>query len=123
MIEWISVKDRMPEAYVDVITIRGDDRMVATAFLDEDGEVWRSQSYNQHGFLFTNATHWAPIPELPEKKPTVDDILEIINKRQNYYGYTYEPKDEQAVKKFIDIIIKQGKLFDIIKEKLECLKA
>lgn len=57
--EWISVKDRLPEPNQDVLAIHSEG-IIDINFLD-----------HYTGFLFENLygeiTHWMPLPEPPEE--------------------------------------------------------
>lgn len=57
--EWISVKERLPEDYVDVLWY--DPISLQTMRVDMNGALWRAD--------FTNGsvTHWMPLPKPPEE--------------------------------------------------------
>ena len=63
MSEWISVNDRLPEGYKDVLVCYKNAvgyRIDITFYCDqcEYGDGW---------FLPVNITHWMPLPEPPEE--------------------------------------------------------
>lgn len=66
--DWISVKDRMPDKYCEVI-IASDDGAVKSAVYMSNGK-WNT---------FLNVTHWMEYPEAPEV--VVSDEEEPIKKR------------------------------------------
>lgn len=56
--DWISVKDRMPEQYTDVIVfIKGD--TIAVDYVDENSDFYYYGEY---------VTHWMPLPTPPESE-------------------------------------------------------
>ena len=57
MSEWISVKDRLPEPWVEVLVYRGEDWTVVSCEVDTNGK-W---------LHFFNITHWMPLPEPPKE--------------------------------------------------------
>lgn len=57
MSEWISVKDRMPPMYKNVLVYDPTDRMIDTDHT-EDGDNF---------YYFENATYWMPLPEPPKE--------------------------------------------------------
>lgn len=71
MSEWISVEDRVPENYANVLTYDVETTMHEVASyheghwsLDIAGPCW-NRCVTQHE---TDATHWMPLPEPPEGK-------------------------------------------------------
>lgn len=64
MSEWISVKDRLPEGYTDVlvcfITASGY-HVEVTFYCDHHPD------YGNGWYLPVNITHWMPLPEPPEE--------------------------------------------------------
>ena len=62
--EWISVKDRLPETATDCLVVLyfkdGGEKLVDIAHFS-DGEFYTSMD----GF-FTKLTHWMPLPSLPD---------------------------------------------------------
>lgn len=63
MNNWISVKDRLPEAEKEVLVLvirkyyGGDYKLITTAIY-EDGKVSTEDD---------EVTHWMPLPEIPEE--------------------------------------------------------
>jgi len=59
--EWISVKDRLPDLYEEVLVFRSppDQITISTILLMVDNEpLWRDQIYY---------SHWMPLPKPPEE--------------------------------------------------------
>jgi len=65
--EWISVKERLPEREIDVLFVTKDKKMYVGGLCS-----WKncnSFHYNSTGFEPTeidDATHWQPLPESPK---------------------------------------------------------
>ena len=61
---WISVKERMPEDYVNVLIAMTDvaGTFVAVAWRENNG--WND---GEGGWPEENVTHWMPVPEPPEE--------------------------------------------------------
>lgn len=64
MSEWISVKDRLPEAFQPVIVCRDKGRGVYAAEpgCRDVGDWWKV-----YGTRTKKVTHWMPLPQPPEK--------------------------------------------------------
>lgn len=62
MSEWISVKERLPDEDVWVLTLQTDGDMIVNCIAFEG--KWCS---NDHGFIPT-VTHWMPLPKPPEEE-------------------------------------------------------
>lgn len=58
--EWISVKDRLPDMYQNVLAIRADGKIVVDAI--GSLEIW----YKQMDIVGRPVTHWMPLPEPPK---------------------------------------------------------
>ena len=58
--EWISVKDRLPDMYQNVLAIRADGKMVVDAI--GSLEIW----YKQMDIVGRPVTHWMPLPQPPK---------------------------------------------------------
>ena len=67
--DWINVKDRLPDKYCEVI-IASDDGTVKSAVYMSNGK-WNT---------FLNVTHWMEYPDAPEVDSVVD-TEEQIKKR------------------------------------------
>ena len=72
--EWISVKDRLPELY----EVNGEDFKLSApvlvydgelcvGFYEDDGEDDRKGFIDQYG-SWLKGTHWMPLPEPPEEE-------------------------------------------------------
>lgn len=65
--EWISVKDQLPELDVEVLATSGDTTKVATmqpSYIDEDGterSYWTYYDYLE----WHDVSHWMPLPDSP----------------------------------------------------------
>lgn len=60
---WISVKDRLPEDYKEVLAYDSEHKEIVIALYDSEYEEW------DYGAWYEGAiTHWQPLPELPEVK-------------------------------------------------------
>lgn len=69
MSEWISVKDRMPKAYVDVLVC------MYLPFRERNKQVVTLSYYlgDDEGYFFEEdagirVTHWMPLPQKPESE-------------------------------------------------------
>ena len=60
--QWISVKDRLPENYIDVIVFDAISRVMFPAAIGSSGE-WEIPGFRAGAFNFT---HWMPLPEPPK---------------------------------------------------------
>ena len=58
--EWISVKDRLPDMYQNVLAIRADGKIVVDAI--GSLEIW----YKQMDIVGRPVTHWMPLPQPPK---------------------------------------------------------
>ena len=70
---WISVKDRLPENYVEVLAWgQTAERFPFCSVAEIDGSgVW-----NSAGYELDTITHWQPLPEPPVTKKEADDDTE-----------------------------------------------
>ena len=57
---WISVTERRPESYVDVLAFDGD--VIGIAAYREKGQFWMSY------WVFDDITHWMPLPTPPKEE-------------------------------------------------------
>ena len=64
MSEWISVKDRLPQAKEYVLIYDPNHRNICKAWYVGDIDVWFSNEYFPQ---FTNITHWMPLPKPPKE--------------------------------------------------------
>jgi len=62
--EWISVKDRLPENQLVTIAVLLDTGNIELAFISILGEYFKSTI---NGKEITNVTHWCSLPEKPKK--------------------------------------------------------
>lgn len=74
--EWISVKDRLPELFKDVLTCDVDGKIIIN-WLDElevDGKItinWLDELEEDicyFAYAGKTVTHWMPLPEPPEEE-------------------------------------------------------
>lgn len=70
--EWISVKDRLPEKYISVLItdvngITADDREPEKAHLDKDGKWYWVNIFKYSEYKEIEVTHWMPLPEPPKE--------------------------------------------------------
>lgn len=63
--EWISVEDRLPEMYEDVLCY-ADGHSFYVDFICSDGKWCDDESYTNR------VTHWMPLPEPPKMKGGVE---------------------------------------------------
>lgn len=63
MPRWISVQERLPETYVDVLVCNGNEFITVALY---DGEEWM-EVIDKFEILLTSVTHWMPLPEPPEE--------------------------------------------------------
>ena len=64
--EWISVKDRLPENSDEVICLFtgwDDMRCYRTLSFDKEYMIW----FNWSGLEYITVTHWMPLPEPPNE--------------------------------------------------------
>lgn len=62
--DWISVKDKLPEKDISVLTFDGTYINVMEYWYDEDGkQVW----FNPPSPPSDNITHWMPLPNPPKE--------------------------------------------------------
>jgi hypothetical protein len=67
--DWISVKDRLPDKFKEVIVATEGGRVKSAIYAGDD--KWNT---------FLNITHWMEYPEAPEVDVVVD-VEEPVNKR------------------------------------------
>ena len=58
---WISVKDRLPEDYKEVLAYDSEHKEIVIAFYDSESEEWTYGNWYDG-----EITHWQPLPELLE---------------------------------------------------------
>lgn len=61
---WISVKDRLPKKYVDVLTY-SKEFGVRLNYIDGKGFMYEDE--RKPYCIFGKVTHWMPLPEPPEE--------------------------------------------------------
>jgi hypothetical protein len=62
--EWIDIRDRLPD-YDELVLWIFDDGIMLVDSLDKDGNP-HLLGYSVEGFEVTPATHWMPLPEPPK---------------------------------------------------------
>ena len=62
--EWVSVKDRLPEPWEQVLIYSRHDFCESAFYIGVPGK-WRS-TWNHEMLDADSVTHWMPMPELPE---------------------------------------------------------
>lgn len=71
--EWISVKDRLPNDGVSVlVTVDLKHRKFVGVFFHHkhplhDEKKWISESQPDYDYGYENVTHWMPLPEPPKQ--------------------------------------------------------
>ena len=68
MSEWINVKDRLPEEWVDVLVFSKAGFQEIAVWIGIPG-VWRV-SWNHNLMEKHSVTHWMPLPKPPEEGTT-----------------------------------------------------
>ena len=61
MSEWISVKDRLPAIYLNVLIYDTIDNYISNSLLNENNQ-WIGCKSN-----IDDITHWMPLPEAPKE--------------------------------------------------------
>ena len=71
MNEWVKLKDRMPDAYVEVLVEvdghRGPswrNNHMLVAYMGHDGHFWEERHKDKE---LIGVTHWMPLPEPPKR--------------------------------------------------------
>ena len=65
--QWISVEDRLPEAFVSVLVYMPEERPLPTVhegYVTNNGK-WYAHFFEREPF---EVTHWMPLPEPPEEE-------------------------------------------------------
>lgn len=72
---WISVKDRLPEKYIDVLVLVQYPKVngytghyVVIAWKSTDDDSWDSDNNNFNNDPEGVVTHWMPLPEKPKEE-------------------------------------------------------
>lgn len=65
--EWISVKDRLPELYMDVLVFAKGGIIDVDCL--EHIMSWGEDGFCKYGY---NVTHWMPLPQKPESEDDED---------------------------------------------------
>ena len=68
LMEWISIKDRLPERGVEVLVTDGIHYMVTWCENTNDGVKWVDNYYTYVNVRFKEVTHWMSLPEPPESE-------------------------------------------------------
>ena len=71
MMEWISVKDRLPPEYVKVMCYLEDGDYTVGYLFDKEENEWNLQSD------VGTVTHWMPLPEPPVEKTKEELEIEM----------------------------------------------
>lgn len=106
--EWVSVKDRLPDTVIIVLTCTSGG-IVDTAWRTEMSDppgAWDSFS-GRRGFNLDDITHWMPLPEPPHpENPTWQEWLieqGVIKENPNgvgsFFPKLFERIDEETAKK------------------------
>lgn len=61
--EWISVKDRLPEKEIDVLVYNGVAFSVSALIYKYGNDGWHERG---DGYDYGYVTHWMPLPKSPE---------------------------------------------------------
>lgn len=80
--EWISVKDKMPEEGVPVLSFGREEIRVDYVVKFEEGEppfAWACRRCDES----LDVTHWMPLPSQPKIEKAKQDEEKIFNKKQN----------------------------------------
>lgn len=71
---WVSVKDRLPEKYIDVLVlvqypkVNGYTGHYMVIAWKSDDDSWKSDNNNFNNDPEGVVTHWMPMPELPKEE-------------------------------------------------------
>lgn len=68
--QWISVKDSVPEAGVNVLVTDGIHMMVTWCEYVDNQCLWVDNFYEYVNVRFKEVTHWMPLPEPPKNGDT-----------------------------------------------------
>lgn len=60
--QWISVEERLPEPWKEVLIYRGEEMAIVSSEVTPGGR-----------WLFSNVTHWMPLPEPPKEDDDGED--------------------------------------------------
>jgi hypothetical protein len=66
MNEWISVKDRQPHAGQEILFCNIGENFLPAQFGIYLGDKFSSKRFYRHDNTSHDATHWMPLPSLPE---------------------------------------------------------
>lgn len=66
MSEWISVKERLPKAYTDVVLLVGSKQIPKIGEFDSACHDWNIDEIGS--VAITAVTHWMPLPKPPKEE-------------------------------------------------------
>lgn len=69
MLEWISVKYKLPAENIEVLACDNYDIRIAEYGIGYVENVERQGWWIDQNFDWDEVTHWMPLPSLPEKNP------------------------------------------------------
>jgi len=65
MNNWISVKDRLPDVYTEVLFYNPEENLYIHGYFEDISNSWHEVGGNK---VELNVTHWMPLPEPPTGK-------------------------------------------------------
>ena len=67
MNEWISIEDRLPDFYQEVLAFDGENYWLAIRTRNAREELFRSFQCECCNVYYEGLTHWMPLPEKPHE--------------------------------------------------------